>query len=445
MKLWTATAACAGVALVMLTAGCSGSGGTKTAAPTNRIPDAERPFFLDPLTAYPLTLDDDTRSTLRAAHGELASATDLTPVEQEAERLLAAQPGLHPATVLAAQVTALRGLLPAAAAELRPVVDELPDYLAAALLLARLEERLERIPEAYGLYRRLAAFDRRSASRAEELAASAEEEVIARLDEALARERVDLARLELERLELWSPGARETLEAARRVAVAADDAPAELEVLRRLIAFEPDLETRGRLADLELDVGDLRAGLDLLKALTEEAPDNAELADSLQRARFLWRMELLPERVRDLARAPEIDRAGLASLLHWLVPTVRVWAVDDPPIATDIVERDDRAEIVRVLDLELLQVDDRVHRFYPERAATRAEALDALLVLIGGAEPPAACLASGVPTRRGHRWICSTAVACGLLESDDDCLPTLPLSGAEAVDLVRRGMDRAAP
>lgn len=408
------------------------------------MPDEERPFLVDPLTAYPRTVDPASRDAVRAAFRALDSGPSLADVEARATELLARDPSFAPAEVLRAQAETLRGDLASAAERLEPIVGEMPDYLAAALLLARLEERRDRLVEAYALYRRLGDLDRRSAARAGALRDEAEARVRDRIDEALDAGRLDQAQELLARLEEWSPGARTTLEAALQVAVAGEDAEAELTVLRRLTALDPTLESRQRLGELELEVGDLRAGLELFEALRDEAPDDPVIADALERAKFLWRMELLPARVLELARAPELNRADLASVLHWLVPMVRLWEVRDPPIAGDIVDRPERGEIVRVLDLELMQVDERLHRFYPERPATRAEALDAVLVLLSGAEPPASCLPAPPPRQRGHRWICAKASACGLIDDESECLATIPVSGAEAVELVRRGLDRSS-
>ena len=246
----------------------------------------------------------------------------------------------------------------------------------------------------------------------------------------------DGARLGLERRLYFETGRREQ----------------ELETIRLLVADGLPLAEDGptlqelelRLGDLELEVGDVRAGMELFERLAAENPDDPVPADRVEKARFLWRLELLPPKVQEIARAQELDRADLATLLYWLFPTVRFSEADDPPIATDILDHDQREEILRVLDLGLMDVDETVHRFHPDQGATRQVLLAALLGLLQSAEPPAPCVA-GEPTlpvqSRSRRWICETATRCGLMTDAVECLPAAVLSGVEAVDLVRRGLN----
>src|SRR5262249_15640164 len=118
-------------------------------------------------------------------------------------------------------------------------------------------------------------------------------------------------------------------------------------------------------------------------------------------------------------------------------PEVRYGKPAAARIATDVLEHPAREEIVRVINLGLLEVDETVHRFLPERAASRAEALAALGRLL--AQRGARCAAAS----RTGGW-CAAAVACGILPSAEDCLPGAPLAGNEAVRFIRRAVEGSA-
>ena len=151
-----------------------------------------------------------------------------------------------------------------------------------------------------------------------------------------------------------------------------------------------------------MEVGDLRGGLDSLESLDPatlvEPADRERLAQAIDLGRFLRRMDLMPAQVRDLSEEPELKRAQLASLVYWLFPSVRFAPLDNPPIAADILDHPYRQEILKVAGQGVMEVDETVHRFYPERAATRSETLAALLDLLLVRRA-----AAGLPVRYGRR------------------------------------------
>ncbi|MEL7061907.1 MAG: hypothetical protein AAGN46_17910, partial [Acidobacteriota bacterium] len=409
-------------------------GACTSSQPTVRertIPAEERGFLVYPLSGYPLETDAAENERTRALFAQLEGGRPLADLQNDVQRFVAERADFAPAHVLRAQIDLLQDADSAAVDRLRPIVDEMPDYVAAALLLARAHDRRGDVVEAYELYQRLSEVDRLAASRATALADLAEVALTERVIEASEDGLFDVARLELERLERLSPGALSTLEARLRLNEMEGDAAGELFTLRRLVSIEPDFDRRLRLGELELEAGDLRAGLDIFQALAREAPDDLNVADQLARAKFLWRIELVPERVRSLARAPELSRGDLAVMLHWLVPPVRTRPIVDPPIAGDLLDHPDRAEILKVADQRLLSTDERVHRFFPDMRATRRATLGAVLGFLhaDGETPPACAGLERPPASR----ICPVAASCGLIEETADCLHEATVSGPDAL------------
>ncbi len=83
-----------------------------------------------------------------------------------------------------------------------------------------------------------------------------------------------------------------------------------------------------------------------------------------------------------IARKSELTRADLASLLFWLLPPVQHSPAVDPPIASDILNHPAQQEILRVTDLELMEVDETLHRFNPDATSSRRATLAALLAVL---------------------------------------------------------------
>lgn len=413
--------------------------------PEPRIPPREQPFLLDPMAGYPLTADPELASEVRTAHRDLLSVAEPESVASVADALLEEAPGFHPAEVLRAQTDFLRRRDSDAVRRLSSVVDELPDYLAAQLLLGRAAERLGKVVTAYRAFRQVAPASELARRRAEDLELRAVEIVLNRFDDQLGRGQIELSEAELETLVEWL-GEEDllVLDARWRLVAAEGDLEGELEVVRRLALLEPEPELglERRLAELELEVGDVRAGLEQLESLAGRYPEDPTLGDLLERAKFLWRLQLLPEKVQTLRRAPRLDRAELATLFYWLVPQVRYGEVNNPPIATDILDHPQRDEIVRVMNLGLMRPDETVHRFEPEATATRATAFAAFLRLLGLAERKPECL-EGVDPRElpsAPSVVCARAARCRLIPEVADCLPSAPISGVETLELFRHGL-----
>ncbi len=398
---------------------------------------------MSPEAGFPLTAAADLLARLRAAFAGLREGRQLAEVDAAARRLLAEDPGFHPASVLLAQVSFLRRDDRGAEELLAPVADELPEYLACQLLLGRARERLGDIAGAFDALRAIAGAHEAAARRAASLAPRAVEIVYHRLVEDVDRHRLEDAEAHWQRLSEWAPDDRMTLDGARRLAVGKGDLEGELAVVTRLAAETGERSYRERRAELEVEIGDVRAGLALFEQLAGEAPDDPLLAEKLEKAKFLWRLQLLPAQVQRVGRKGQLDRSDVATLLYWLVPQVRYSQLSDPPIATDILDHPRRDEIVRVMNLRLVEVDETLHRFEPSSVATRQLTMGALLKLLHGSERRFSCLMDGDTMRlsMSRGWICRKAAQCRLIAEEAECLPAAPVSGAEALELFRRSLD----
>lgn len=439
-------AGCLGAALaaLLLAAGCAtaprpGDETEPVAGPG--VPREEREFLLDPTSGYPLLLDDLRQRRIQAAYRDLVESGETEGALAVAGELLAVDPGLHPALVLAAQAEFVRGGLAAAGDRVRPVVEELPVYTPAQLLLGRTAETLGRLPEAYAAYLAASSDSSFAAARALELLPRTLEILANRIDDALGRGRVEEARRSLDRLQAWAPGEVPTLEAARRLAVAEGDLAGELQVVSQLTERQPERrDLAERRAFLELEVGDVRQGLEIYRSLAAAHPGDPELAQMLEVAKYRYRLQLLPEEARRLTTEPELTRAQFALLLYWLVPEVRASRPAAARIAVDILDHPHREAITRVANLRLMEVDPTLHRFSPDRPLSRRSALAACLGLLAAADPPPACLA-GSAAPASPEAVCRTAARCLLLADAAECLPQAPVSGREAVELIRRTLD----
>jgi hypothetical protein len=404
---------------------------------------------VEPLEGYPFPVDAARRLRLAEGHHALR-AGDEAAARAAAAELLRDEPGFHPARVLAAQADFYLRDLAGALDGVRPVAEALPGYAAAELLRGRVAEAAGEVVEAFEAYRAAAASPP-AAARAAEIAPRAAEVVFQRAEDAIARGRLADARAAVERLRSWQPEGEETLRAGRALAVAEDDPGAELAAVTALGSrFPDDRELAERRAELELAVGDPGRGLALLEELAAAHPGDPDLAARLDAAKFRWRFVQLPARVTALAEAPELSRGGYAVLLYWLVPSVRYGRGSAPRIASDILDHPQREEVARVVNLGLMAVEPSVHRFAPERAVSRADAIEALLRLLSfggagggaGGEPLPCAAEMPYNPRPSHDFVCATGAACGLIPSAGDCLPRAALSGPEALELIRRALLR---
>jgi tetratricopeptide (TPR) repeat protein len=391
-----------------------------------------------PLAGYPLLLATATTATLEGAYDELL-AGETEVARSAALELLAVDGELAPARVLAAQADLVDGHPAFALERLAGLREELPGYTAARLLLARAYERLGLVVEAYEAYR--GVLEEPALGRASSLEPAAVQGITQRIEEALDRGHLEMARESLEQLEAWAPATLETLVMEARVAAAWEDGEWELEVARKLARVAPeDPVVLRHWADLEVALGDPGQGLKILRRLAGEVPEDEELQEALAHAKFRWRLTQVPAEVQELASHPELSRGDFAVLLYWLVPSIRYGRPGAARIAADILDDPRRSAIARVVSLGVMDVDETLHTFSPERAVHRVEAWSALLRLLTWADPGPACVGSLAP-RPSWSAVCGTAVACGLVPQEEECLPLAPVSGREALEALRRALD----
>jgi hypothetical protein len=434
-------------------AACTSAGPAPPSAPTRPeprpldLPAAERPFVVDPLQGYPREVDPARRGRVEEAFRALLDEGDVIGARQTAAELAREAPGFHPAQVLAAQAAFAAGENRAVIERLLPLGDELPGYTASQLLLGRAAERAGDVPLAYAAFRSVASRSPAAFQRAGELHPRAVEIVSRRFGEALRQGEIAEAERQLALLSDWAPGQDAALEAARALAAARGDRRAELAAVREIAAARPDdralLERR---AELELEVGDPGQGLAIAREIAARHPDDPRAAERLESAKFRWRLTLLPAAVREVAAAPELTKGDLAVLLYWLVPDIRTSRPSSGRIATDVLDHPHKEEIVRVAGLGLMEVDPTLHRFSPGAPVRQSGALRVLfriLASFGGAGEQGIC--TGGPPAGGNEAVCEAAAACGLLPGLDACRPGEPLSGSEALELIRRTLDRLGP
>ena len=411
-------------------------------APTARPATVDARFLLPPASGFAGELEAGLGASLDDLHRRLLAEGASDGLRRVAGELARERPGSAPLQVLLAQIDLVDGALDGAGRRLEPVVEAWPAYDAALLLLGHVSERLGELPRAFDSYRRIADRVPAAAQRVSEIRPRALEIVSNRLEDAIAGGELERAGEQLSRLESWAPGATPTLQGARRLAAARGDARAELGTLRELRRRLPeDAELRDRLATLEVAVGDPGAGISLLQEMALERPEDPELAARLTRARFRWRVVLLPSEVRAVIRSPELTRSELAALTYWLFPSVRYARPQAARIANDVFDHQFREEIVRVINLDLMEIDPGLHHFGPAEPVRRAEALAVVLRIVAAAVPQTACV-SGLEGRR-LSWpiACAAAASCGLVAEQADCLPMATISGGEALELCRRGQE----
>jgi hypothetical protein len=224
------------------------------------------------------------------------------------------------------------------------------------------------------------------------------------------------------------------------VARAAGEQREELAAVRALVAAAPGegalVERRG---ELELAVGDPATAIEIFTDLARRNPQEPRYGEALDLAKFRWRAGNLPAEVQELLTKAELLRADYAVLLYWLVPGVRAGVASSARIATDILDHPQRQEIMRVVNLQLMDVDATLRRFEPDQRVRRSNALRALLRVLQRAPEPPSCVAAldgnPMPSREA---VCGAAAACGMLPEPPDCLPEAGVSGAEAAAWIRR-------
>jgi hypothetical protein len=375
------------------------------------------------------------------------SGGEVAAIRRQAADYLTADPQLLPAAVILAQTDVKEGDGESALKRLEPVVEELPLYTAAQLLVGHAGEMTGDLVVALTAYKAVAPGSAFARSRMDALVPSLLNQEQTFVEDALRRGYLEEANHHLAILEGLAPGEEVTLELKARLAREKDDRETELEALRELTIRRPDDDAAlARRAMLEVDVGHPSAGLSIMETVVKRHPGDPLWEDELAAVKFLWRVKMLPTEVQDLVGQAELSRADFAVLLYWLVPGVRSGLGSHTQIASDILDHPEREAITRVVGLNLMQVDGAVHRFFPLDPVSRADAMASILRVLEQYNAGTACLEGmALPPLRSFSSVCSLAAQCGLIQDSGDCLPTAGLSGTEALVFIRRGVTLLSP
>jgi len=412
----------------------------KTAAPAPGVDPDLRPYLLDPTIDCGAGLDEALVAEISAVHRELLRSGDAATALRGANRLLERQPAATQPKVLRAEAFLAGDQEGEAAKLLLPLALSAADCLPLALALGRAQEAVGDPTEAYVAYMAGAARSTLAAERARALSERAQEIVRSRYSDALRAGRLEAAAWHLSRLERFWPNSEAALASSMEMAQKSGDDRAELAAVKGLQAGRPkDTALALRRGQLEILVGDARTGLALIEALAADAPDDSVLQAELGRAKFAWRLLNAPEQVRLLRDKAVLTRADFAVLLYWTVPQIRTARPAAARIASDIVDHPSRDEIARVANLGLLAIDETMHRFSPDAALRRTDAVGALLRLLAVDAPAGTC---SLPQSGGREAICGAGAACGLFEDTLLCQAGGGMAGGEAMEMLRRALDR---
>ena len=372
-------------------------------------------------------------------YDRLLAGDDARPLAAEVERLLPAGSQNAAGWLLLSECRLVGEQWSAASEALARLPTAARRSAAATLVEARVLEGSGDVVEAYATYRWLGDGSAAAHRRAVALESAACALLGERVEDLIDRGHTDDATRELARLAVWRPHDRRTSDLQRRLAAATGAVESELAALRAMAAEEglaDDLAIRH--AELELEAGNPDTALRLLDELAARRPGDEAVKAAQERVRFGWRLRHAPEQVQRVAESPQLTRADLARLLYWLVPGVRSERGGVARIASDVVGHPAQEEVVRVLNLGLMRMDETLHRFEPDRPVRRSDAIEAVLRAARPAGASVECAAALGVSRWSWDGTCAAGASCGILPSVADCLPSGPLSGAEALDWILR-------
>ncbi len=291
---------------------------------------------------------------------------------------------------------------------------------------------------AFELYQRAAerAPQRRGiVKRAEELRAQATEAVLAGAERDSERGHRAEASAGVAQALAWNPGSASVLVRVAEVECAGGEKESALRYYRDALAIGGvDAEAEQRAGELALETGDYAMAVMVFDSL---AARNPLLKDRAAEARLAFRIDNWPDAERQAARTRRLTRSGAALLFSWMFPELREGRIQSSVVASDVLERKDRAVMIRAVGLGLLDVDPDTHRARPDAPLSRAAAGQFLLrlaVVLGRPGSPKGCLASAADASRTGADAIRLAARCGLLTESGG----MYVGGAE----MTRGMDR---
>jgi tetratricopeptide (TPR) repeat protein len=115
---------------------------------------------------------------------------------------------------------------------------------------------------------------------------------------------------------------------------------------------------------------DWLTAMNLYTSLPDERP---EKDPGLRRAKLRWRLSVMPEYVQEAVDSQELERAQLAVVVVSLAPKVETLAGGQVPLLSDVMTLPSQNEILTATRLGLIESDQFLNRFHPERPVTAAE------------------------------------------------------------------------
>ena len=115
---------------------------------------------------------------------------------------------------------------------------------------------------------------------------------------------------------------------------------------------------------------DWSTAMNLYASLPDERP---EKAPGLRRAKLRWRLSVMPEYVQEAVESLELERAQLAVVVVTLAPKVETLPGGQVPLLSDVMTLPSQNEILTASRLGLIESDQFLNRFHPERPVTAVE------------------------------------------------------------------------
>ena len=115
---------------------------------------------------------------------------------------------------------------------------------------------------------------------------------------------------------------------------------------------------------------DWSTAMNLYASLPDERP---EKAPGLRRAKLRWRLSVMPEYVQEAVDSLELERAQLAVVVVTLAPKVETLPGGQVPLLSDVMTLPSQNEILTASRLGLIESDQFLNRFHPERPVTAVE------------------------------------------------------------------------
>ena len=115
---------------------------------------------------------------------------------------------------------------------------------------------------------------------------------------------------------------------------------------------------------------DWLTAMNLYTSLPDERP---EKGPGLRRAKLRWRLSVMPEYVQEAVDSQELERAQLAVVVVSLAPKVETLPGGQVPLLSDVMTLPSQNEILTATRLGLIESDQFLNRFHPERLVTAVE------------------------------------------------------------------------